>query len=55
LIVVESFDANLWLAARNLPNVDVAEARAVDPVSLVAAASIVITTGALKIIEERLQ
>ena len=27
LIVVEAFDANLWLAARNLPNVSVEEAR----------------------------
>jgi large subunit ribosomal protein L4 len=55
LIVVDNFDANLWLAARNLPNVDVAEARFVDPVSLVGADRIVITTAALKVIEERLQ
>ena len=34
LIVVQEFDANLWLAARNLPHVDVLEAAEVDPVSL---------------------
>jgi large subunit ribosomal protein L4 len=55
LLVVESFDVNLWLAARNLPKIDVAEARFVDPVSLVAADRIVVTAAALKIIEERLQ
>lgn len=55
LIVVEAFDANLWLAARNLPNVEVAEAKLVDPVALVAADKLVITVAALKALEERLQ
>jgi large subunit ribosomal protein L4 len=55
LIVVETFALDLWLAARNLPNVDVAEARFVDPVALVGADRVVITAGALKVIEERLQ
>jgi large subunit ribosomal protein L4 len=36
-IVVKGFDANLWLAARNLPHVAVEEARFVDPVALVGA------------------
>jgi large subunit ribosomal protein L4 len=55
LVVVEAFDMNLWLAARNLPNVDLLEARLIDPVSLVGANKIVITAAALKIIEERLK
>jgi len=55
LVVVEAFDMNLWLAARNLPKVDLLEARLIDPVSLVGAEKIVITAAALKIVEERLK
>ena len=55
LIVVDQFDANLWLAARNLPNVDVLEARFVDPVSLAGADKVLLTEAALKIVEERLR
>jgi large subunit ribosomal protein L4 len=55
LILVEGFDANLWLAARNLPNVVVEEAQFVDPVALVGAEKVVASAAALKIIEERLK
>jgi large subunit ribosomal protein L4 len=55
LIVVEAFDMNLWLAARNLPNVTVLEAQLIDPVSLVGSDKVVITAAALKIVEERLK
>jgi len=55
LIIVEAFDMKLWLAARNLPNVDVLEAQLIDPVSLVGAGKIVITAAALKMVEERLK
>jgi large subunit ribosomal protein L4 len=55
LIIVEGFDANLWLAARNLPDVVVEEARFVDPVALVGAEKVVASAAALKIIEERLK
>jgi large subunit ribosomal protein L4 len=55
LIVVEAFDMNLWLAARNLPRIEVVEAKLVDPVSLVGAEKIIVTAAALKSIEERLQ
>jgi large subunit ribosomal protein L4 len=55
LIVVEAFDMNLWLAARNLPRIEVVEAKLVDPVSLVGADKVIVTAGALKSIEERLQ
>jgi len=55
LIVVEGFDANLWLAARNLPNVSVEEARFVDPVALVGAEKVLASAAAMKMIEERLK
>jgi large subunit ribosomal protein L4 len=55
LVIVEAFDMNLWLAARNLPNVDVLEAQLIDPVSLVGADKILITAAALKIVEEKLR
>ena len=55
LIVVEAFDMKLWLAARNLPGIDVLEAQLIDPVSLVGADKIVVTAAALKIIEERVR
>jgi large subunit ribosomal protein L4 len=55
LIVVEGFDPNLWLAARNLPNVEVEEARFVDPVALVGAEKVLASAAAMKVIEERLK
>ncbi len=55
LIVVETFEPKLWLAARNLPGVEVADVNNVDPVALVGADKIVITGAALKIVEERLK
>ena len=54
LIVVEGFDEKLWLAARNLPHVEVLEARSVDPVSLAKRERVIMTVAAVKIIEERL-
>ena len=54
LIVVESIDRNLRLASRNLPYVDVREARTVDPVSLIAHDSVVMTVAAARMIESRL-
>ena len=54
LIVVEGFDEKLWLAARNLPHVEVLEARSVDPVSLAKHDKVVMTVAAVKLVEERL-
>ena len=54
LIVVEGFDENLCLAARNLVHVDVLEADTVDPVSLVGHENVVMTVAAAKLLEERL-
>lgn len=54
LIVVDSLDINLILASRNIPYVEVATAGNVNPVSLVSANKVVVTTGALRQIEEQL-
>jgi large subunit ribosomal protein L4 len=55
LIVVEAFSENLWLAARNLPDVAVTDVASVDPLSLVAADQILLTAGAARLLEERLK
>ncbi|MCH8895505.1 MAG: 50S ribosomal protein L4 [Proteobacteria bacterium] len=55
LIVIEAFDEKVFLAARNLHNVDVLDATALDPVSLVRFEKVLITVPAVKMIEERLR
>jgi large subunit ribosomal protein L4 len=55
LIIVEAPDAKLTLAARNLPNVELLPASAINPVSLARHDKVLATIGALKLIEERLQ
>ena len=55
LIVVEAADAKLALAARNLPHVEVIEVPALNPLSLAAYDKVLMTVGAVKLIEERLQ
>ena len=54
LIVTDSFDENLYLSSRNLPNVYVVEAQYADPVSLVRYPSVLMTKGAVAKIEEML-
>lgn len=54
LIIVESVDANLALASRNIPYIEVIEALNLSPVLLVSADKVIATPGALKQIEERL-
>jgi large subunit ribosomal protein L4 len=55
LIVVEATDAKLALAARNLPHVEVIEVPALNPLSLAAYDKVLMTIGAVKLLEERLQ
>jgi large subunit ribosomal protein L4 len=55
LIVVEALDEKLFLAARNLPFVDVLTAASVNPVALAAHDKVLMTVGAVKMLEERLQ
>ena len=55
LIVVEAIDENLFLAARNLPHVEVLPVTALNPLALVSYDKVLMTVGAVKLIEERLQ
>jgi large subunit ribosomal protein L4 len=54
LIVAEEVEENLYLAARNLKDVDVRDVGAIDPVSLLNHDKVLITVGALKKLEEAL-
>ncbi|MGO3699824.1 50S ribosomal protein L4 [Halomonas sp.] len=54
LIVTEEIDEKLYLAARNLPHVDVVDVAAADPVSLVAFDKVLVTVSALRKFEEKL-
>nr|WP_217449034.1 50S ribosomal protein L4 [Acinetobacter radioresistens] len=54
LIVTDAVDENLYLAARNLPHVDVVDATAIDPVSLIAFDKVVMSVAAAKKIEVEL-
>ena len=55
LIVTEAVDENLYLAARNLAEVEVRDVAAIDPVCLVGADNVVMTAAALKQVEELLK
>jgi large subunit ribosomal protein L4 len=52
LIVTEDATDNLYLSARNLPYVQVRDVQGLDPVALVGADTVVVTTDAVKKIEE---
>ena len=54
LILNEAFDENVFLAARNLPDVGICDAASIDPVVLIRFEKVLITLPALKLIEERL-
>jgi large subunit ribosomal protein L4 len=54
LIITDSIDENLQLAARNLPNVLVLEAQQADPVSLIRFPKVLLTRAAMVKIEELL-
>ena len=54
LIVVDVVDANLALASRNIPYVEIVEAVNLNPVLLVSADKVIATPAALKQLEERL-
>ncbi|NOU21439.1 MAG: 50S ribosomal protein L4 [Methyloglobulus sp.] len=52
LIIVDKVEANLILASRNIPNVEVVEAANLSPVLLVGADKIIATSDAIKSLEE---
>ena len=54
LIVTEAVETGLYLAARNIPKIDVVDAAGINPVSLVGSEKVIVTVAALKKIEELL-
>ena len=52
LIITEELDMNLYLSARNIPNVDVITYREINPVNLLKPQKVAVTSKALKHIEE---
>jgi len=54
LIVHDAPDENLYLAARNRPNIDVVDTTFADPVSLIGFDKVLITVAALRQFEEKL-
>jgi large subunit ribosomal protein L4 len=55
MIVTQEVGENLYLASRNIPNIQVCEPEYMDPVSLVAYKKLLITREAIKQVEEQLQ
>lgn len=54
LVLTDGLDSNLYLAARNIPNLMVMDVALVDPLSLVRQEKVVLDQAALKKLEERL-
>ena len=54
LVITSEVNGNLYLASRNLHNVDVRDVKGVDPVSLIGYEKVVVTVAALKEVEELL-
>jgi large subunit ribosomal protein L4 len=51
LIITEELDVNLYLSARNIPNVDIITVREINPVNLLKAQKVAVTADAFKKIE----
>lgn len=54
LVITDNLTENLYLASRNLPNVDVKSVLLADPVSLISYEKVLMTLGAAKKLEEAL-
>ncbi len=54
LIVADTKDKNLYLAGRNIPHVDVTDVAGLNPLNLIEKEKLLLTSEALKMIEERL-
>ena len=52
LIIIDELDMNLFLSARNIPNVDVITVKEINPVNLIKSHKVAVTSEALKQIEE---
>ena len=54
LILVEAYEEKLFLAARNVPHVEVMAVSSLDPLSLIKHDKVIATVGALKLLDQRL-
>jgi large subunit ribosomal protein L4 len=54
LIIIDAINSDLFLAARNLPNVEVCISSSLSPVALVNSDKVIVTSQAVRLIEERL-
>ena len=52
LVITDELDVNLYLSARNIPNVDIITVREINPVNLLKAQKVAVTADAFKKIEE---
>ena len=52
LIITDELDVNLYLSARNIPNVDIITVREINPVNILKAQKVAVTADAFKKIEE---
>ena len=52
LIIIDELDMNLYLSARNIPNVEVITVKEINPVNLIKSHKVAVTSEALKQIEE---
>jgi large subunit ribosomal protein L4 len=52
LIITDELDVNLYLSARNIPNLDIITVREINPVNLLKAQKVAVTADAFKKIEE---
>ena len=52
LIITDELDVNLYLSARNIPNVDIITVREINPVNLIKAQKVAVTADAFRKIEE---
>ena len=52
LIIIDELDINLFLSARNIPNVDVITVREINPINLLKPQKVAVTSEALKQIED---
>jgi large subunit ribosomal protein L4 len=54
LVLVEAYEEKLFLAAGNIPYVDVMAVSSLDPLSLIKHDKVLATVGALKLLDQRL-
>ena len=55
LIITEKCEGDLYLAARNLPKIDIRDVVGIDPVSLINYEKVIVTAQAIKNIEEMMK